>query len=120
MPTTFDFSRVLKPYHGVRILETHGSHAIRERCFFPIDGAARPKVADFDRDGDLEILTTSTFADLEVHPERGITFLENAGRYAFRAVRVHHRLWQPQGRAQGDPLLLFENRMRGTSAGVVP
>jgi len=47
-------------------------------------GAARAEVADFDKDGDLDVLTTSTFADLERHPERGIMFLDNAGGYAFR------------------------------------
>jgi hypothetical protein len=80
----FDFSRVLKPYHGVRILENDGSNTFPERFFFPVYGAARAEVADFDKDGDLDIMTTSTFADLERHPERGIMFLENAGRYAFR------------------------------------
>ena len=80
----FDFSRVLKPYHGVRILENEGSNDFRERFFFPVYGAARAEVADFDKDGDLDILATSTFADLERHPERGIMFLENAGGYAFR------------------------------------
>jgi hypothetical protein len=80
----FDFSRVLKPYHGVRILENKGSNAFRERFFFPVYGAARAEVADFDKDGDLDILATSTFADFERHPERGIMFLENAGGYAFR------------------------------------
>ena len=80
----FDFSRVLKPYHGVRILESEGDHTFRERFFFPVYGAARAEVADFDKDGDLDVLTTSTFADVERHPERGIMFLENVGGYVFR------------------------------------
>jgi hypothetical protein len=80
----FDYSRVLKPYHGVRILENDGNNQFRERFFFPVYGAARAEVADFDKDGDLDILVTSNFADFERHPERGITFLENAGRYEFR------------------------------------
>jgi hypothetical protein len=80
----FDYSRVLKPYHGVRILENDGSHTFRERFFFPVYGAARAEVADFDRDGDLDILATSNFADRQSHPERGIVFLLNGGRYAFR------------------------------------
>ena len=79
----FDFSRVLKPYHGVRILENDGRNTFHERFFFPVHGAARTEVADFDRDGDLDILTTSNFADAE-HPERGIMLLENGGRYHFR------------------------------------
>jgi hypothetical protein len=80
----FDYSRVLKPYHGVRILENGGRQSFRERFFFPVYGAARAEVADFDRDGDFDILITSNFADRENHPERGIMFLANAGRYDFR------------------------------------
>jgi hypothetical protein len=79
----FDYSRVLKPYHGIRILENDRKNNFRERFFFPVYGAARAEVADFDKDGDLDILTTSNFADVERHPERGILFLENTGRYEF-------------------------------------
>jgi hypothetical protein len=79
----FDYSRVLKPYHGVRILENDGNNNFVERYFFPVYGAARAEVADFDQDGDLDILTTSNFADFEKHPERGIMFLENTGLYRF-------------------------------------
>jgi VCBS repeat protein len=80
----FDYSRVLKPYHGIRILENDGKNGFHDRFFFPVYGAARAEVADFDKDGDLDILTTSNFADVERHPERGIMFLENSGRYEFR------------------------------------
>jgi len=80
----FDYSRVLKPYHGVRILENDGKNNFHERYFFPIYGAARAEVSDFDRDGDPDILVTSNFADFQKHPERGIVFLENEGGYQFR------------------------------------
>jgi hypothetical protein len=80
----FDYSRVLKPYHGVRILENDGKNNFHERYFFPVYGAARAEVADFDKDGHLDILITSNFADFERHPERGIIFLQNTGRYEFR------------------------------------
>jgi hypothetical protein len=80
----FDYSRVLKPYHGVRILENDGRNSFHERYFFPIYGAARAAAVDFDRDGDLDLLVTSNFADFDRHPERGIVFLENVGRYQFR------------------------------------
>jgi hypothetical protein len=80
----FDYSRVLKPYHGVRILENDGKNNFRERYFFPVYGAARAEVADFDRDGDLDIVVTSNFADFKSHPERGIVYLENLGGYQFK------------------------------------
>jgi hypothetical protein len=79
----FDFSRVLKPYHGVRILENDGGNTFQERYFFPVYGAAHAEAADFDRDGDLDIVVSSNFAD-SVHPERGIIYLQNTGSYAFQ------------------------------------
>ncbi len=80
----FDFSRILKPYHGIRVLENDGRNNFTERYFFPIYGAAQAAVADFDNDGDLDILTTSNFADTKNHPERGIMYFENTGRYTFK------------------------------------
>jgi hypothetical protein len=79
----FDYSRVLKPYHGLRILENDGRGNFRERFFFPIYGAARAEVADLDGDGDPDIIATSNFADFQKHPERGILFLRNDGHYRF-------------------------------------
>jgi hypothetical protein len=86
----YDMSRVRKPFHGVRILENDGANNFSERYFFPVYGAARAAVADFDEDGDLDFLLTSNFADPEYHPERGIMYFENTGPYAFRpsAFRV--------------------------------
>ncbi len=80
----FDYSRVLKPYHGIRILENDGHNNFTERYFFPVYGAAQAVVADFDGDGDLDILTTSNFADSARHPERGIMYFENVGGYNFK------------------------------------
>lgn len=80
----YDYSRILKPYHGIRILANDGQNNFHERYFFPIYGAARAEVADFNGDGRLDILTTSNFADFQKHPERGIMYFENTGGFQFR------------------------------------
>lgn len=80
----FDYSRVLKPYHGVRILENDGQNNFTERYFYPIYGAAQAVVADFNKDGKPDILVSSNFADQKHHPERSIMFLENTGGFTFR------------------------------------
>lgn len=80
----YDMSRVRKPFHGVRILENDGANTFTERFFFPVYGAAQAAVADFDRDGDLDLVVTSNFADPAFHPERGIMFLRNTGPYTFQ------------------------------------
>jgi hypothetical protein len=80
----YDMSRVRKPFHGVRILENDGANNFTERFFFPVYGAAQAAVADFDRDGRLDLVVTSNFADPAFHPERGIMFLQNTGAYTFQ------------------------------------
>ena len=79
----FDYSQILKPYHGIRILENDGADSFEEKYFYPIYGAGRSISKDFDLDDDLDILIASNFADMEKNPERGIIYLENKGNYNF-------------------------------------
>jgi hypothetical protein len=79
----FDYSQILKPYHGIRILENDGEDNFEEKYFYPIYGAGKAIAKDFDLDGDLDILVSSNFADMENNPERGIIYLENTGNYVF-------------------------------------
>ncbi len=79
----FDYSQILKPYHGIRIFENDGYNFFEEKYFYPIYGAGKVKVYDFDLDEDLDIMVSSNFADMEKHPERGIIYLENTGSYDF-------------------------------------
>jgi hypothetical protein len=79
----FDYSQILKPYHGIRILENDGNNSFSEKYFFPIYGAAKVEVSDYDLDGDLDIVVAANFGDMEHHPERGIMYLENRGEYKF-------------------------------------
>jgi len=79
----FDYSQVLKPYHGIRIYENDGYNEFTERYFFPIYGAGRVCISDFDLDGDDDIVVAANFGDMEHNPERGIIYLENEGLYSY-------------------------------------
>jgi hypothetical protein len=79
----FDYSQILKPYHGIRILENDGEDNFEEKYFYPIYGAGKSISNDFDLDGDLDILVSSNFADMEKNPERGVIYLKNEGNYSF-------------------------------------
>jgi hypothetical protein len=72
-----DFSVILKPYHGIRILLNDGSNQFEESFFYPMNGAYKAIPFDFDKDGDIDIATISFFPDFFNHPEEGFIFLEN-------------------------------------------
>jgi hypothetical protein len=80
----FDYSQILKPYHGIRIYENDGSDNFQEKYFFPIYGAGRASIFDFDLDGDDDIVVAANFGDMENNPERGIIYLENEGNYIYQ------------------------------------
>jgi hypothetical protein len=72
-----DASRVLKPYHGLRIFINDQHLSFEERYFFPFNGAYDALIRDFDKDGDLDLSAIAFFADFQHQPERGFVYLEN-------------------------------------------
>jgi hypothetical protein len=79
----FDYSQILKPYHGIRILQNDRKNNFTEKYFFPVYGAGRVVIADFDLDRDPDIMVVSNFADMEKNPERGIIYLQNERLYEY-------------------------------------
>ena len=79
-----DFSKVLKPYHGVYIFLNDGFWNFSQEYFFPINGCYKAMAADFDGDGDMDIATISFFADYQRQPEEGFVYLENEGNLNFK------------------------------------
>ena len=71
-----DVSRVLKPYHGIRIFLNDRHNQFIESYFFPLHGAYKAIADDYDQDGDLDIAAISFFPDFMNHPEQGFVFLE--------------------------------------------
>lgn len=72
-----DFSRFLKPYHGLRIYLNDGKNNFKEAFFQHQNGAYKAINHDFDKDGDQDIAMISFFPDLFRNPKEGFIYLEN-------------------------------------------
>lgn len=79
-----DYKPVLKPYHGIYIFMNDKTNHFTEKYFFPINGCYKAVARDFDGDGDLDIATSSFFADYIQQPEEGFVYLENKGGFKFK------------------------------------
>jgi hypothetical protein len=78
-----DYSKVLKPYHGVYIFLNDGKNNFTQKYFYHIDGCYKAIARDFDGDGNIDIATISFFADYKNQPEEGFVYLENKGNFQF-------------------------------------
>ena len=83
-----DYEAILKPYHGVRIYLNDRSNGFVEAYFFPQNGAYKAIAEDFDKDGDLDIVSVSMFADYTHRPSEGFVYLENQGALKFKAYSI--------------------------------
>ncbi len=72
-----DYSITKKPYHGVRIFLNNGENKFTESWFQHLHGCSLAFARDFDRDGDIDIATTSFFPDFYNTPEQAFVYFEN-------------------------------------------
>jgi hypothetical protein len=79
----WDYSSVLKPYHGFRIYENKGDGIFEEAWFYPQYGAAKAMAVDIDGDGDLDLATIAFYDDLE-DPKQQFILFENFGNMTFK------------------------------------
>jgi len=77
-----DYSITPKPYHGVRIYLNDGQGGFQEKWFYPVHGATKTIVRDFDLDGDPDMAMIAYFSG----KTEGESFLyfENTGNMRFR------------------------------------
>jgi hypothetical protein len=80
-----DFSKVLKPYHGVYIFLNDGKWNFKQQYFFAINGCFKVLARDFDLDGDVDLATIAYFPDFEKRPEESFVYLQNEGKFEFKA-----------------------------------
>ena len=64
-----DPPHILKPYHSVQWLENEGVFPYKQHVIAPLYGAARAVTADFDGDGDQDVLAVTLLPEL-LFPER--------------------------------------------------
>ena len=79
----WDYSRINKNYHGVRIYLNDGKDNFKEKWFYPLYGASKAMARDFDNDGDLDIAAISFYTDLE-KPENGFVYFSNEGNNHYK------------------------------------
>lgn len=79
-----DFSYVLKPYHGVRLLLNVGQGRFIDQFTYPMHGATQALARDFDQDGDTDIAAIAFFPDFTIRPVQTFVYLENTGNLQFR------------------------------------
>ncbi|WP_460679299.1 FG-GAP repeat domain-containing protein [Mucilaginibacter koreensis] len=83
-----DYSKVLKPYHGVYIFINQGNWKFKQQFFYRIDGCTKAIAADFDGDGDMDLATIAFFADFKYNPYEGFMYLEQTGNLKFKAHAI--------------------------------
>jgi len=84
----FRDSRIMKPYHGVYIFKNMGNWNFQQKWFYPINGCTKAIAADFDGDGDMDIMTSAYFADLKNNPAEGCIYFEQVSPFNFKAHAI--------------------------------
>lgn len=79
-----DYSKVMKPYHGVYIYLNEGNFTYKQAYFYPINGCTKAIATDFDQDGDLDIATIAFFADFKNNPTEEFLLFEQQQPLQFR------------------------------------
>jgi len=83
-----DYSRVLKPYHGVYIFLNQGNYKYKQAWFYPINGATKAIAADFNGDKKRDIAVIAFFSDLKNNPAEGFTYFEQTQTMKFTANNI--------------------------------
>ncbi|MHB1922720.1 MAG: FG-GAP repeat domain-containing protein [Chitinophagaceae bacterium] len=79
-----DFSKVLKPFHGIYIFLNDGKNHFTQKYFYPINGCYKAVARDFDGQGNLDIAAISYFADYAHRPKESLVYLKNEGNFQFQ------------------------------------
>lgn len=111
----YDYQPILKPYHGIRILENQKG-AFHQSWFYPLDGAYGLEVEDFDQDGDLDIAAIAYFIPTMKQAIYSFVYLEQLQKdvfqpFGFEKARGQHFICLAKGDTDldGDQDLIIGN-----------
>jgi FG-GAP-like repeat len=72
-----------RPQHSVRVFRNHGGLKFTREFLYPMHGATRGVVHDFDGDGDPDIAAVSLFPQWNAAEPESFVYLENKGGFRF-------------------------------------
>jgi hypothetical protein len=72
-----------RPQHSVRMFKNHGKLKFTKEYHYPMHGATRSVVEDFDKDGDLDMAVISLFPQWSAQEPESFVYLENQGGFNF-------------------------------------
>lgn len=78
-----DYSYSPKAYHGLRIFLNDGKNNFHQAWFYPVFGASKVQVMDFDGDGDPDLALIAFFPQPEIKADEGFLYFENQGDMKF-------------------------------------
>ena len=73
----------LKSYQGLRIYRNNGDLTFTEGYFYPMHGAMKSAIADYDGDGDEDIAMIATYVNWDREKPETFVYLENQGDLEF-------------------------------------
>ncbi|WP_339715615.1 VCBS repeat-containing protein [Cyclobacterium amurskyense] len=87
-----DYPPIAKPYHGLRIFENDGKNNFKQVYFFPMNGVNKCAAADFDQDGQLDIVAIAYFPDFNLSGRQDFVYLKQESPYAYQPKILNTKL----------------------------
>ena len=72
-----------KQYHGLRIFRNNGDLTFDQQYFYPMHGALKSAITDYDGDGDQDIALIAQYVRWEWEQPHTFVYLENQGGFEF-------------------------------------
>lgn len=77
-----------RPHHSVRVFRNNGDLTFTKEFHYPMHGAARGVVNDFDGDGDPDIAVVALFPQWNAAEPESFVYLENKGGFTFEPYSI--------------------------------